>query len=238
MAKKNDIKAMFNKAKKETDNGKKKGGNRDLNPLPDGTYFLQLTNAETFTSRESQKTYLKLAWCVIRGEAFGEVTGQLRELTSEKTLGFILNELDTMGVDVESLDIEDTDDILDIYLDLIKDDTVIKAGVVNKDINGRVFNNIYVNDAVDVDADELVEPKDYKDIGSPKEDDDSADDDNSGDDSPSDDPEVGDEVTIEVDGKDIKGKIDSVDDDKKTVVVKAGRRKHKNISFDDVFYGD
>ena len=108
MSKKSSFKAMWDKAKKETNNGKNKG-NRDLNDLPEGKYVVQLTNAETFSSRETGKVYLKLAWCVLRGELAEEVTGTLTELTNEKSLGYVLSDLDTLGVDVASLEIEETE---------------------------------------------------------------------------------------------------------------------------------
>lgn len=146
----------------------KEGGFGEAVPLDPkgGPYNMQLCAAEIGDFGGARKVMTK--WVVIGHDSENDtICTHWEGIDDEERVVWLIRMLMALGVDVDDVDIEDEDDLLAVYEKLIEDFTVAKVKVTES--NGYV--NMRVQKKIDVDNDDLIDPKEaLKKAGKGKDD--------------------------------------------------------------------
>ncbi len=139
--------------KKKKDEAKKGG---DFIPVEDGMYVMQLAKAEFADYNDKRKC--RTQWVVIEGDEEkdrGQICNNFRGLETEDQLMWLQRELLAMGVDIDEHEVEDEDDILAIYNELIEARHCQKIQVKT---NKEGYTNMNLKKPAEVDEDETFDP--------------------------------------------------------------------------------
>lgn len=146
---------VWGKAREESSKGGSFGG--DPVPLEVGLYNMQLVGAEIGDFGDERKVMTK--WCVVghEDEAVNGTICTKWDGLDEERIVWVQRELMSLGVDLDDKPVETEEDLQGIYDELIENQVV--ASVKVKESDDRKWTNMRVRKSVEVETDELVDPK-------------------------------------------------------------------------------
>lgn len=144
--------SAWNRARETTANDQPFG---EAIPVEPGRYSMQLVGAEVGDFGGDLKLMRK--WCVLDNDDFGGLICAEWEgpLDDPDRLVWVQRNLAALGVDLDEVEYEEPKDLEEIYGELIEDCVCASVKVVEKD----GYINMRVGKAIEVDEDELVDPK-------------------------------------------------------------------------------
>jgi len=184
----------------------------DAVPLEPGTYEMQLCKATVDDYESGRKVMLKFV-VIDPEDCAGAICTYWEGVDSDERLIWLQRLMISLGIDLDSVEIESEDDLLAAFQEIIDEGCACKVRVTEKD----GYTNMRVLKAIEVDN--LLDPEDaLKGNAAPKDDDSDDDDDVNKDPEPDDgdeevtkdDLEVGMQVECMVDGSTVDAEVTSL----------------------------
>jgi len=143
------MKELWNQAKEEA----KDSNFGDAVPLEPGAYRMQLVSA-SIDDIQDVKTLLT-KWCVLDEEDEGVICTDFQKIETAEQMVWAQRLMLSLGLDIDAVDPEDDNDILEVFNEAIDDGIASKVKVIAKD----GYTNMRIGKAIEVDEDDLFDPK-------------------------------------------------------------------------------
>lgn len=226
-----NIGALWKKAKQEA----KSSGFGEAIPVEPGKYNMQFVKGTIGDFGGKRQAMLK--FCVVGdSDEKGSICTTWLSLEEDRIV-WLVRTLAAMGFDTDSLDESATEDDLQNVLDgLVEANTVCACKVREKD----GYTNLYINNVVDIDTDDLVDPaevlKGGSSGGSSKDEEKSDEADEKSDEADDDTIEIeaGDRVRWRDGKKQVEGEIVAFDKDDNAVIRPDGTKKTVTKALDEI----
>jgi small nuclear ribonucleoprotein (snRNP)-like protein len=228
-----NIGALWKKAKQEA----KSSGFGEAIPVEPGKYNMQFVKGTIGDFGGKRQAMLK--FCVVGdSDEKGSICTTWLSLEEDRIV-WLVRTLAAMGFDTDSLDESATeDDLQNVFDGLVENNVVCACKVREKD----GYTNLYINNVVDIDTDDLVDPAEVLKGGSSGGD--SKDNEKSEDDGETEEKSNSDDDTIEIEAgdrvrwrdgkKQVEGEIVAFDKDDNAVIRPDGTKKTVTKALDEI----
>ena len=123
-------------------------------PLDVGSYRMQLVSADIQDIKDHKTLLTK--WAVLDEDDAGEICTNFQRMDTVDEIVWVQRLMISLGFDIDSVDPDEDSDVLEAFNEAIKEGTVAKVKVIEKD----GYTNMRIGKADTFEDDELFEPKD------------------------------------------------------------------------------